>query len=167
MDPELNYYLLNNYQIKKTYFKYCDCNIKASNKKVQLNFMKKCLEEKVAPRSLLPKQLKFNISNPFPKLLEETLKHKISVIKSEVNYWFSKSYKQLLLITNKIPQSNRTLMIQKMKNNLIYRKNIARKEKQLLMERKFKIIFQNSAWTKTATNNVLNLSNRNLTELEK
>ncbi|RXG53082.1 Transposable element P transposase [Armadillidium vulgare] len=43
-----------------------------------MNFLKKCLDEKVAPRTMYPRNLKFSISNPFPDILKEILKHKIN-----------------------------------------------------------------------------------------
>src|ERR1700755_1418438 len=123
MDPVLHHYLNRNYTQKKNYFKYCDYNIKAHLKKIQVSFLKRCLEEKVSPKSLRPKQLKFDNSEPFSKIMEEIVKNKIKEIRSEINFWFHKSYKQLSNITNNNPQQNIVDIKGKMKENLINRRN--------------------------------------------
>src|ERR1044072_1807611 len=119
-----------------------------------MNFLKKCLDEKVAPRTMYPRNLKFSISNPFPDILKEILKYKISAINKEINYWFSKAYRQFNIIKNKIPKNSKRGMKEKMKNNLTYRKNKEVNKKIIILERKFSLIFQNSSWAKTTTNNI-------------
>lgn len=63
--------------IKKHVYNYKNAVHKAQKSKVQLKFLKTCLDNKVLPKSLLPRKYVSRPGTPFTKAAEEVLKERI------------------------------------------------------------------------------------------
>src|SRR5215469_4704573 len=133
--------------LKSAYYKYLDSVKFVQLKKIQLRFLKDCLDNRICPTSLLKNELISYEGVPFSDAAQEVLRIKISVIKNEVNrlYQFVRNNFntfQLFYTNCNLPSSSVCVLLDycfayaKSKNSYC----------EYNLNRKFKLIFEKSTW---------------------
>ena len=78
--------------------------LNAHRMKIQLQFLKKCRDDKVIPTTFLPKRLRNLDDTPFSELDRLLLNSHIKKKNMEMNAWFRKSTASRLLLKNSVTQ---------------------------------------------------------------
>ena len=131
--------------------------IQAHSTRKRRQFLQRCLEEQVIPKSLLPKRLREMSDEPFNSFCVQSLKLHIKSTKRKEIQDFKKLAKARMNFFNHIPNTWCNMLC-----NSIYSK--LRNQLSSLnihLENKLDKLISESIWTKKASNNgVLNLSSK-------
>ena len=157
--------LSSHFDFKKSFYTFRDAHISAHKSKLQLKFLRDCLENCIIPKSLLPNRLMFTNNNPFPEAAKEILLEYIERVNLEVDANFRKvrhSFKIFESSFNRSGCSDDDFY--KLTQYVFYINSIKSKQTQIRLMNKFEGLFQNSPWFKYSNpDNVKNLSSTLLT----
>ena len=158
--------LLNSHHVfKKPYYTFRDDHISAHKCKMQLKFLRDCLENCIIPKSLLPNRLKFTNNNPFPDAAKEVLKENIQRVKAEVETKFKKVRSSFRFFETFIKNKGcNDEDFYKLTQYVFHISAIKSKQTQFQLMNKLEDLFRNSPWVKYSNpDNVKNLSSTPLT----
>lgn len=88
----VNYTITIHPVLRKPFLSYLDCLFAAHSSKLQWNFLKNCLLEKVIPRTLFPTSVVKVYTYPFPSLASLILKDKIEYLNQVTKQKFKRTY---------------------------------------------------------------------------
>lgn len=138
--------------------------LKAHRLKNQLKFLKECRNEKIVPKSLLPKKLRNFNNQPFSKIDEEVLTATIKKTSVEVKSAFRNCDKATVMLRNSVTVEWWCTLSDYV-YSLLRRQNFFDKRN---LSAKLESLFQNSLWSKESNPELYeNLSSYQLNKTEK
>ena len=136
--------------LRKSYRTFRDSVVRAHQRKLQVKFLKDCLDNCIFPKTFLPQRLHFVNNNPFPDAAKELLILSIENSKVEVSVCFKKLRQSFIQFKNVVMSSNSLSLIEFniMKDYVYYINRTEIRKSNFHHMNKFENIFRNSPWVK-------------------
>ena len=166
MDPTRLYHLITTFShlyptLYPIYRGYKSSLSSVHCKKLHLGFLRKCYDEKVIPKHLLPSRFQNMDNLPFGVMEKEILRRTIQDLKKEIKHGFYESSIKKGVFNQCIPEVWKNTLLDNIFDDL--RKKCDKVKSNF--NKKVINLIKNSLWNlKSDPNNVLNLSSKQISE---
>src|ERR1700755_2072751 len=171
MNPDysqVNLLLNEHHNLKRSFYKYKNLLTSSNLKKCNLQFLRRCLEDKIMPKSLIPRSVKTNMA-PFPYIYEALLRHHIQETKQLINKSFFITKLKFQIFQNNFYRiSNNHSLLSDLIDKAHHIMKIKTTTRKNSHKEKIENLFNNSKWVSHSNHNIIiNLSDYELNTTEK